>query len=80
MSPITATIAGIEKFPTALTVMMLSNCIPIIGPNIASAIENSVGAEPYFSYKMFAGCCFTIGGVLLFGLKIKMTRKVFFKI
>ncbi|KAI8143757.1 major facilitator superfamily domain-containing protein [Fennellomyces sp. T-0311] len=80
MSPITATIVGIEKFPTALSVMMLSNCISIIGPNIASAIENSVASEPYFSYKMFVGACFGLGGLLLLGLKIKMTGKIFSRI
>ncbi|KAI9496815.1 major facilitator superfamily domain-containing protein [Zychaea mexicana] len=80
VSPITATIVGIEKFPTALSVMMLSNTISIVGPNIASAIENALDAEPYFSYKMYTGACFIVGALLLLSLKIKMTHGVFTKI
>ncbi|KAI8141127.1 major facilitator superfamily domain-containing protein [Fennellomyces sp. T-0311] len=80
VSPITATIVGIEKFPTALTVMLFSNAISIVGPNIASAIENATDAEPYFAYKMYVGACYALGCLLLVGLKIKMTRSIFTKI
>ena len=60
--------------------MLFSNAISIIGPNIASAIENAVGAEPYFAYKMFVGSCYALGSLLLIVLKIKMSRRIFIKI
>ncbi|KAI8143756.1 major facilitator superfamily domain-containing protein [Fennellomyces sp. T-0311] len=77
---ITATVVGIEKFPTALSFMMLTNSISILGPNIASGIESSVSSEPYFSYKMFTGASFAIGGFLLICLKLKMTGSLSVKI
>ncbi|KAI8136926.1 major facilitator superfamily domain-containing protein [Fennellomyces sp. T-0311] len=80
VSPITATIVGIEKFPTALSLMLLSNAISIVGPNIASAVENSVNAEPYLTYKVFVGVTFLLGGLLLIALKVKMTRSILCKI
>ncbi|KAI9249252.1 major facilitator superfamily domain-containing protein [Phascolomyces articulosus] len=82
MSPITATIVGIDLFPTGLSVLLLTNMVPVFGPSIASAIETSVVAysEPYFSYKMFTGVTFLIGAIILIFLKLKMTRAILSKI
>ncbi|KAI9249254.1 major facilitator superfamily domain-containing protein [Phascolomyces articulosus] len=80
ISPITATVVGIEKFPTALSIVMLANIVSTMGPNIASAIDKSVDAEPYFAYKMYTGVSFGVGAVLFLGLKIKMTGGLFAKI
>ncbi|KAI9249258.1 major facilitator superfamily domain-containing protein [Phascolomyces articulosus] len=66
---ITVTVVGIEKFPTALSVMMLANIISTMGTNIASAINKSVDSEPYFAYKMYTGVTFAVGALLILGLK-----------
>ncbi|KAI9496817.1 major facilitator superfamily domain-containing protein [Zychaea mexicana] len=80
MSPITATIVGIDRFPTGLSVLLLTNMIPVFGPTIASAIETRVSSEPYFSYKMFTGVTFMLGAIILIFLKLKMTKAVLSKI
>ncbi|KAI7882517.1 MFS general substrate transporter, partial [Lichtheimia hyalospora FSU 10163] len=75
MSTITATIVGIDRFPTGLSVLLMTNMVPVWGPSIASAVEARLtNTEPYFSYKMFTGVTFLLGGIILFALKIKMTK------
>ncbi|KAI8143758.1 major facilitator superfamily domain-containing protein [Fennellomyces sp. T-0311] len=80
MSPITATIVGIDLFPTGLSVLLLTNMIPVFGPTIASAVETRVDSEPYFSYKIFTGITFLLGGLILLFLKLKMTKSILSKI
>lgn len=80
VSPITATILGMERFPTGLTVLLLTNMVSVIGPNIASAVETSLNAEPYLVYKVFAGVTYLLGGLILAVLKIKMTKSLFARI
>ncbi|SAM04822.1 hypothetical protein [Absidia glauca] len=79
LSPITAQLLGFERFPTGLSVMLISNVVSVFGPNIASAIETSVGAEPYFSYKIFSGVAYLVGCIFLFILKIRLNRNPFAK-
>lgn len=80
LSPITAHLLGFERFPTGLSVMLISNVVSVFGPNIASAIENHVDSAPYFSYKMFAGTAYVLGALILFILKIRLNRNVLAKV
>lgn len=81
VSTITATIVGIDRFPTGLSVLLMTNMVPVWGPSIASAVEARLyNTEPYFSYKMFTGVTFLLGGLILFALKIKMTKSFMSKI
>ncbi|KAI9249255.1 major facilitator superfamily domain-containing protein [Phascolomyces articulosus] len=80
VSPITATIVGIQRYPTALSTMLLSNAISSLGPTIASGIQNNISAPPYLIYKVYTGATYLLGSLLLLGLKIKMTRRAFTKI
>ncbi|KAG1249789.1 hypothetical protein G6F68_013141 [Rhizopus microsporus] len=41
LSPITASILGMKQFPSGLSLLLLTNVIPVFGPTIASAIEGS---------------------------------------
>ncbi|KAI9322316.1 major facilitator superfamily domain-containing protein [Dichotomocladium elegans] len=80
MSTITAIIVGIDKLPTGLSVLLLTNMVPVWGPTLASAIETRITSEPYFSYKMFTGTTFLLGGLILLALKVKMTKSVLTRI
>jgi MFS family permease len=80
MSPISAHILGMEKFPSGLSLLLMSNIIPVFGSNIASAIEAGVNSTPFLSYKMFAGTAYFAGFLILFGLKLKLNRNPFAKI
>ncbi|KAI8333735.1 major facilitator superfamily domain-containing protein [Chlamydoabsidia padenii] len=80
LSPITAQLLGFERFPTGLSIMLISNVVSVFGPNIASAIENSVNATPFFSYKIFSGVAYLVGAIFLFTLKIRLSRNLFAKV
>ncbi|KAG2224557.1 hypothetical protein INT45_004402 [Circinella minor] len=77
LSPITATILGMERYPTGLSILLLSNCVSVFGPSIASAVESTVDAEPYLAYKVFTGVVYLLGGLILCVLKVRMTKSVF---
>ncbi|KAL7319906.1 hypothetical protein PS15m_002988 [Mucor circinelloides] len=80
MSPIAASLLGMEKFPSGLSLLLFLNMIPVFGSNIASAIETGVSSEPFFSYKMFAGVSWLVGAMLLIFLKFKINKNPFVKI
>ncbi|KAF7730847.1 hypothetical protein EC973_001365 [Apophysomyces ossiformis] len=80
LSPITATILEMERFPTGLSLLLMFNVISVFGPSIASGIQSSLATEPFFVYKMFAGVTYLIGGAILLVLKIRMTKNLFGRI
>ncbi|ORX53053.1 MFS general substrate transporter [Hesseltinella vesiculosa] len=76
LSPIVVQLVGLDRYPSALSFLLLTNVISVFGPNIASAVEQSVGASnPYFSYKMFAGVTYLVNAVLLVILKFRLDRR-----
>ncbi|KAI9262356.1 major facilitator superfamily domain-containing protein [Phascolomyces articulosus] len=77
LSPITATILGMKRYPTGLSILLLSNVVSVFGPSIASGVESTVNAEPYLTYKVFTGVVYLLGGLILCVLKIRMTKSVF---
>ncbi|CDH49487.1 mfs transporter [Lichtheimia corymbifera JMRC:FSU:9682] len=76
LSPITATILGMKRYPTGLSILLLSNAISVYGPSIASAIQTRVDTEPYLTYKIFTGFVYVLGGLILIVLKIRMTKSL----
>ena len=80
VSPITATILGIERFPTGLSILLLSNMISVFSPTIVSAIEIRVSSEPYLVYKLSCGVFYIVGGLFLILLKFRMTHSLLVKI
>lgn len=80
VSPLTASILGMEKFPTGLSFVILFNVISIFGVNISNAIEDATSAEPYFAYKMFSGSIYAASVLLMLWLKFTVNRKVFVKV
>ncbi|ORZ00824.1 major facilitator superfamily domain-containing protein [Syncephalastrum racemosum] len=72
-SPITAMVVGMEKLPTAITFLLLSNGISVFSPSIASAIQG-VATEPFITYKMWTGAVYIVGGLLLICLKLRMAK------
>ncbi|KAG1302008.1 hypothetical protein G6F64_011304 [Rhizopus arrhizus] len=80
ISPITASILGMEKFPSGLSLLLLTNVVPVFGPNIASAIESGVNSTPYFSYKMFTGVAYLVGAVFILILRLRLSRDIFAKV
>lgn len=77
MTPITAAIVTPAQYPTAVSTLLMFNIIAIFGISIASAIETGVDAEPYFTYKMFTGVTYLVGGIILVILKLRLTKGIF---
>ncbi|KAI8577454.1 hypothetical protein K450DRAFT_251711 [Umbelopsis ramanniana AG] len=80
MAAITAFIVKMDKFPSAFSVFLMFNIASSFGPPIASAIQSGTNPNSYISVQMFAGSCFLLGTILMFALKIKMTKSIFTKI
>jgi MFS family permease len=80
MAAITAYIVKMDKFPSAFSVFLMFNIASAFGPPIASAIQSGTNPNSFISVQMFAGCCFLLGAILMFALKIKMTKSVFSKV
>ncbi|CDS12707.1 hypothetical protein LRAMOSA04893 [Lichtheimia ramosa] len=80
VSPLTASILGMEKFPTGLAFVILFNVISIFGINISNAIEDATTAEPFFAYKMFSGSIYAASVLIMIWLKFTVNRKVFVKV
>ncbi|KAG0780579.1 hypothetical protein G6F22_009537 [Rhizopus arrhizus] len=80
ISPVTASILGMEKFPSGLSLLLLTNVVPVFGPNIAGAIESGVNSTPYFSYKMFTGVAYLVGAVFILILRLRLSRDIFAKV
>jgi MFS family permease len=80
ISPITAYILGMERFPSGLSLLLVTNVIPVFGSNIASAIESGVSSAPFFSYKMFAGVAYLVAAIFLTILKLTINRNIFAKV
>lgn len=69
-----------ERFPSGLSLLLLFNVISVFGTNIASAIEGVSKAEPYFSYKIFAGLIYILSALIMVVLKLSMNRNFFAKV
>jgi hypothetical protein len=69
-----------ERFPSGLSLLLVTNVIPVFGSNIASAIESGVNSAPFFSYKMFAGIAYLVAAVILVILKLNIDRNIFAKV
>ncbi|CAM0134996.1 hypothetical protein VKS41_000429 [Umbelopsis sp. WA50703] len=80
MAAVTAYISKMDKFPSAFSVFLMSNIAASFGPPIAGAIQSGTNPNSFLSVQMFAGACFLFGAILMFVLKIKMTKAVFFKV
>ncbi|KAF7727412.1 hypothetical protein EC973_007576 [Apophysomyces ossiformis] len=81
LSPIGAFILGMKKFPSGLSLILLTNIIGVFGPNIAGAIEPRVNnVQPYFTYQMFTGICYFAGTLCLIWLRLRINRKLIVKI
>jgi predicted MFS family arabinose efflux permease len=80
LSPITAHLVGMEKFPSTLSIILFTNTATAFGTNIASAIESSANAQPFFSYKMFTGVVYFVSAIFLLALKLRINRNPFSKV
>ncbi|KAI9495237.1 major facilitator superfamily domain-containing protein [Zychaea mexicana] len=79
-SPITVAIAGLPMYPAATSFRMLAYCFGIVGPTIASTIEEATNGKPYLCYKLFAGFALLICVILACIVRHHLSKKVCDKI
>ncbi|KAG2230581.1 hypothetical protein INT48_006886 [Thamnidium elegans] len=78
---ITLLTTGYEKFDSGLSVFLVITVISMFGPNLAGAIEGSLGSNhPFDSYKYFTGACYLAGAALLIIFKLALNINPFVKI
>ncbi|KAI8147829.1 major facilitator superfamily domain-containing protein [Fennellomyces sp. T-0311] len=80
LSSTAAEILGMDRLPAGLSWVLLFNVVSVMGPNIASGIDQGTNAEPYFAYKMFSGVAYIVGMITLIWVKFSMNRKIFAKV
>jgi MFS family permease len=80
VSPLTASLLGMERFPSGLSFILISNIVSVFGTNIASAIEDASQLEPYKSYKVFSGTVMIFGAIIMVFLKFRLNKKLIAKV
>ncbi|KAI9322164.1 major facilitator superfamily domain-containing protein [Dichotomocladium elegans] len=78
--PITAQIMGMELYPFAFTLLMLSNCPALFGATIVSAIERVSSIEPFMTYKLFTGATAALAFILMGILRFRLSPKLIVKV
>ncbi|KAI8918258.1 major facilitator superfamily domain-containing protein [Powellomyces hirtus] len=81
ITPMTAEVVGLAKLPGALSIVFLTNVIPLIfaGP-IASAIYTSTGSTSYIGSILFTGSVLCAGAMLLSGTKLAKNKNIWAKV
>ncbi|KAI8885298.1 MFS general substrate transporter [Backusella circina FSU 941] len=80
LSSIPAYLVGLEKLPSALSILLVSNVISEFGTNIASAIDSNVSTSPFFTYKMFTGVVYLVSSLFLIVLRLRVNKRLFVKV
>lgn len=80
LAPVTALITGIERFPGGFSLFLVLNAVGFFGAPIAGAVQTASNSTGYLATQLFTTVTFLLGALLMFGLKIKMTKSVFTKI
>ncbi|KAI8140050.1 major facilitator superfamily domain-containing protein [Fennellomyces sp. T-0311] len=78
--PTTAFLAGMNRYPIALAVVITACSLGCLGSTIASAIESISSAEPFLTYKLMTGCGYLFCTIILLILRLRLDRNIFSKI
>ncbi|KAI8592885.1 major facilitator superfamily domain-containing protein [Geranomyces variabilis] len=80
-APAVAEVVGLQKLPSALTLVFFTNVLPLIfsGP-LASAIYTHTGSDSYVGSILFAGVAMCFGSSLLLGTKFAKNRRLLAKV
>jgi predicted MFS family arabinose efflux permease len=80
ISSIPASLIGLEKLPSALTILLVTNSVSEFGTNIASAIQDNTNTPPFFIYKLFTGVAYVLSTVFLIILRLRVNKKPLAKV
>jgi MFS family permease len=80
LAPITASITGMEKYPSAICLYLFFMTAARFGPSLAGAIQTATDKNSFFTYQMFTGLAFILSAFVTVYLKYKLQPKMLAKI
>ncbi|ORX59712.1 MFS general substrate transporter [Hesseltinella vesiculosa] len=72
VAPITATITGIAKYPSGISLCLFSMTAARLGPSMAGAIQSAVDKNGFAALQIFTGCAFILSSMVMVVLKYKL--------
>lgn len=80
VAPITATITGMDRYPSGISLYLFSLTAARLGPSMAGAIQTATDKNSFFAQQMFTGLAFVFSAIVTVYLKFKLKPGVFVKI
>jgi hypothetical protein len=80
VAPITATITGMEKYPSGICLYLFSLTAARFGPSLAGAIQSATNKNSFFAQQMFTGLAFILSAFVTVYLKYKLQPKMLAKV
>ncbi|KAI8145125.1 major facilitator superfamily domain-containing protein [Fennellomyces sp. T-0311] len=79
-APVVISIVGIERYPSAISLVLLTNLLSAFGPTAASGIEGISRIEPYLSYKVFVSTGFVASLIIQLIVRVRKEKPLFVKV
>ncbi|KAI9495831.1 major facilitator superfamily domain-containing protein [Zychaea mexicana] len=75
-APITASVVGMEKLGSGLSILFIVSAIAALGAPMAAAIQQAVPDNGYLGVQMFVGSVYVGGAFICLYLKYRLTRSL----
>ncbi|CAO0797602.1 unnamed protein product [Mucor circinelloides] len=80
LAPITATITGMEKYPSGICLYLFFMTGARFGPSLAGAIQAATNKHSFFAHQMFTGLAFILSAFVTMYLKYTLKPKILAKV
>ncbi|CEP16503.1 hypothetical protein [Parasitella parasitica] len=80
VAPITATITGMERYPSGICLYLFFMTGARFGPSLAGAIQAATNKHSFFAHQMFTGLAFILSAFVTMYLKYKLKPKMMTKV
>ncbi|KAI8148000.1 major facilitator superfamily domain-containing protein, partial [Fennellomyces sp. T-0311] len=79
-APVLISIVGLERYPSAISLVLLTNLLSAFGSPLASCIEGVSRIEPYLSYKIIISTGFIASLIIQVVVRIRKEKMLFVKV
>ncbi|KAI8379759.1 major facilitator superfamily domain-containing protein [Radiomyces spectabilis] len=80
LAPITATITGLERYPSGISLYLFFLTAARLGPSLAGAIQTATNKHSYFAQQIFTGLAFVLSAIVTVYLKFNLKRRPLAKV
>ncbi|GAN02212.1 MFS general substrate transporter [Mucor ambiguus] len=80
LAPITATITGMEKYPSGICLYLFFMTGARFGPSLAGAVQAATNKHSFFAHQMFTGLAFILSAFVTMYLKYTLKPKILAKV